>query len=148
MTDAAVSPPETAAPDISVVVPVHNESGAAVPLAREIAAAFAGRSYEMIFVDDASTDTTLAELKSVWAELGKRGVQDKVRVDFVSVDPERDTADTLAKYVGFFSPDFVAATGAAPSQGPCSCRKSRGMTAPPSRLSPRLSALAMRSSAT
>ena len=40
MTDAAVSPPETAAPDISVVVPVHNESGAAVPLAREIAAAF------------------------------------------------------------------------------------------------------------
>ena len=55
--------------------------------------------------------TTLAELKSVWAELGKRGVQDKLRVNFVSVDPDRDTADTLAKYVGFFSPDFVAATG-------------------------------------
>ena len=69
MTDAAVSPPETAAPDISVVVPVHNESGAAVPLAREIAAAFAGRSYEMIFVDDASKDTTLAELKAAMADL-------------------------------------------------------------------------------
>ena len=55
--------------------------------------------------------TTLAELKSVWAELGKRGVQDKLRFDFVSVDPDRDTADALAKYVGFFSPDFVAATG-------------------------------------
>ena len=49
-----------AIPDISVVVPVHNEEGAAGPLAREIAAAFAGRSYEMVFVDDASTDETRA----------------------------------------------------------------------------------------
>ncbi|WAC60102.1 glycosyltransferase family 2 protein [Brevundimonas sp. SL130] len=58
-----------AAPQISVVVPVHDEAGAAVPLAREIAAAFAGRSYEMIFVDDASKDATLAELKAAQAEL-------------------------------------------------------------------------------
>ena len=57
------------APDISVVVPVHDESGAAVPLAREIAEAFAGRSFEMIFVDDASRDATLAELKAVMPEL-------------------------------------------------------------------------------
>ena len=56
-------------PDISVVVPVHDEAGAAGPLAREIAAAFAGRSYEMIFVDDASRDTTLAELRALMAEL-------------------------------------------------------------------------------
>src|SRR5690606_26258290 len=56
-------------PDISVVVPVHDEAGAAGPLAREIAAAFAGRSYEMIFVDDASRDTTLAELRALQAEL-------------------------------------------------------------------------------
>lgn len=56
-------------PDISVVVPVHDEAGAAGPLAREIADAFAGRSYEMIFVDDASKDTTLAELRALMAEL-------------------------------------------------------------------------------
>ncbi|MFA4891872.1 glycosyltransferase family 2 protein [Brevundimonas sp.] len=56
-------------PDISVVVPVHNEEGAAGPLAREIAAAFAGRSYEMVFVDDASRDNTLAELRGLMAEL-------------------------------------------------------------------------------
>ena len=55
--------------------------------------------------------TTLAELKSVWADLGKRGVQDKLRFDFISVDPERDTLEVLGKYVGFFSPDFIAATG-------------------------------------
>lgn len=56
-------------PDISVVVPVHNEQGAAAPLAREIAAAFQGRSYEMVFVDDASRDETLAELRSLMADL-------------------------------------------------------------------------------
>lgn len=56
-------------PDISVVVPVHNEQGAAGPLAREIAEAFAGRSYEMIFVDDASKDGTLAELRGLMGEL-------------------------------------------------------------------------------
>lgn len=55
--------------------------------------------------------TTLAELKSAWAELGKRGLRDKLRIDFISVDPERDTPDALTKYVGFFSPDFIAATG-------------------------------------
>ncbi len=58
-----------ALPDISVVVPVHNEQGAAAPLALEIAAAFQGRSYEMVFVDDASRDETLAELRSLMADL-------------------------------------------------------------------------------
>lgn len=56
-------------PEISIVVPVHNEAGAAAPLAREIAQAFAGRAYEMVFVDDASRDSTLAELLALRAEL-------------------------------------------------------------------------------
>jgi dolichol-phosphate mannosyltransferase len=58
-----------ALPDISVVVPVHDEAGAAAALAREIALAFDGRRYEMIFVDDASRDSTLAELRAVMDEL-------------------------------------------------------------------------------
>jgi dolichol-phosphate mannosyltransferase len=56
-------------PEISIVVPVHNEAGAAGPLAREIAQAFEGRDYEMVFVDDASRDSTLAELMALRAEL-------------------------------------------------------------------------------
>jgi dolichol-phosphate mannosyltransferase len=60
---------DSSVPDVSVVVPVHNEAGAAGPLAREIAKAFAGRSYEMIFVNDASRDTTLAELQALKTEL-------------------------------------------------------------------------------
>jgi dolichol-phosphate mannosyltransferase len=58
-----------ASPEISIVVPVHDEAGAAGPLAREIAEAFAGRPHEIIFVDDASHDSTLAELRALTAEL-------------------------------------------------------------------------------
>lgn len=57
------------APDISVVVPVFDEEGAAPALAREIAAAFAGRTVEIIFVDDASRDGTRAALAALKEEL-------------------------------------------------------------------------------
>jgi glycosyltransferase involved in cell wall biosynthesis len=60
---------QNSAPEISVVVPVFDEEGAAPALAREIAAAFAGRSYEMVFVDDASRDGTRAALKALQAEI-------------------------------------------------------------------------------
>lgn len=55
--------------EFSVVVPVHDEAGNAANLAREIAAALEGRSYEMIFVDDASRDDTRGELAALKAEL-------------------------------------------------------------------------------
>lgn len=57
------------APDISVVVPVFDEEGAAPALAREIAAAFAGRNFEIVFVDDASRDGTRAALNALKAEI-------------------------------------------------------------------------------
>ncbi len=56
-------------PDISVVIPAHNEAGNVTALAREIAEALDGRNYEMIFVDDKSTDATLAELVAMKAGL-------------------------------------------------------------------------------
>ena len=55
--------------------------------------------------------TTLATFKQVFAKLKADGVADKVRFDFISVDPQRDTPEQLAKYVGYFDEDFVAATG-------------------------------------
>jgi len=57
------------APDISIVVPVFDEEGAAPGLAREIAAAFAGRDFEIVFVDDASRDGTRAALTALKAEI-------------------------------------------------------------------------------
>lgn len=56
-------------PEISVVVPVFDEEGAAPSLAREIAAAFHGASFEIVFVDDASRDGTRAALAALKGEI-------------------------------------------------------------------------------
>lgn len=52
-------------PRLSVVVPVYNEAENVEKLASEIAAALDGTAYEMIFVNDASSDDTLAVLQSL-----------------------------------------------------------------------------------
>ncbi len=50
-------------PDLSVVVPVHNERDNIVPLLTEIATALRGHvDFEIVYVDDASRDDTLAVL--------------------------------------------------------------------------------------
>jgi dolichol-phosphate mannosyltransferase len=54
---------------ISVVVPVKDEAGNVGPLAREIAAALAGESHEILFVDDGSTDGTAAALQALKGEI-------------------------------------------------------------------------------
>jgi len=54
---------------LSVVIPVCNEAENVAPLAREIHAALNGRvSFEVIFVDDGSADSTAAEVTMVRAE--------------------------------------------------------------------------------
>jgi glycosyltransferase involved in cell wall biosynthesis len=50
---------------VSIVVPVRNEAGNVAPLITEIAAALDGRwSYEIIYVNDGSTDATAERLTS------------------------------------------------------------------------------------
>jgi dolichol-phosphate mannosyltransferase len=56
---------ETSSPDISVVVPVRNEAGNIAPLVTEIEAALAGRSFEIVYINDGSTDATEAELREL-----------------------------------------------------------------------------------
>ena len=51
-----------------MVVPVCNEAENVDPLAREIHAAMSARAYEMIFVDDGSTDDTAANLAKLKRE--------------------------------------------------------------------------------
>lgn len=59
----------TAVPDLSVVVPVKDEVENAVPLLNEICAALRGRAnFEVIFVDDASRDGTVAALLAAKAQ--------------------------------------------------------------------------------
>ena len=55
---------DSSTPHISVVVPLYNEEENAPILQAELAAALAGVSHEIIFVDDGSTDRTLSSLTS------------------------------------------------------------------------------------
>ncbi len=52
---------------------------------------------------------TLMTLKHVREELADQG--DRVQVIMVSVDPERDTPESLATYVGYFDDSFIGMTG-------------------------------------
>jgi dolichol-phosphate mannosyltransferase len=55
--------------DLSVVVPVKNEAENIAPLAAEIAAALGGVvTYEILYVDDGSTDATAAEIQHLARE--------------------------------------------------------------------------------
>jgi len=67
MNDA---PPNAgAAPKVSVVVPVRNEADNVGPLFEEIARALDGRvTYEVIFVNDGSTDATGDRLRALMAQ--------------------------------------------------------------------------------
>jgi protein SCO1/2 len=53
--------------------------------------------------------TTMAEMAGVMQDLGPDA--ERVQVLFISVDPERDTPELLAKYVPAFDPRFIGLTG-------------------------------------
>ncbi len=54
--------------------------------------------------------TTMLELGRVYKVLTP-GEQERVQVLLISVDPERDTPELLAKYTTFFGPTFLGLTG-------------------------------------
>lgn len=53
--------------------------------------------------------TTMAEMASVMQQLGP--LADRVQVIFITLDPERDTPELLAKYVPAFDPRFLGLVG-------------------------------------
>ncbi|NLH82314.1 MAG: SCO family protein [Phyllobacteriaceae bacterium] len=57
--------------------------------------------------------TTLLEAEGWMKELGPDA--DRLKVVFVTVDPERDTSEKLKDYLGSFDPRFVGLTGPRPA---------------------------------
>lgn len=80
------------------------------PLTR---ASFEGR-WSVIFVGFTHCPdicpNTLALLKSVRSQLAAQ--KKDLQVVFLSVDPERDTPEVLTRYVNYFDPGFIGASGA------------------------------------
>ncbi len=57
-------------PSVSIVIPAFNEAGNLTPLMAEIAQALAGRDFEVIVVDDGSTDGTGREVAGLAGRYG------------------------------------------------------------------------------
>lgn len=55
--------PESSSPELSVVVPLYNEQDNIARLQEEIARALQGMDYELVLVDDGSTDATLQNIQ-------------------------------------------------------------------------------------
>lgn len=55
--------------------------------------------------------TTMATLNRIYPSLQAINSEDPIRVLFISVDPNRDSIERLAEYIGFFNDSFTAATG-------------------------------------
>ncbi len=67
--EAVQETPHSARPLISLVIPAMNEEENIEPLVREIAAALDGKfAYEVVFVDDASTDGTAGVIERLMAD--------------------------------------------------------------------------------
>jgi dolichol-phosphate mannosyltransferase len=67
--------------EVAVIVPVYNEEDNVLPMAREVSDAMkkAGRSYELVFVDDASTDGTWKKIEEARRRFpGVRGLRHAV----------------------------------------------------------------------
>lgn len=52
-------------PYVSVLIPAKNEAGNLIPLLEEVRAALANEAFEVIVVDDGSTDATAAQLRTL-----------------------------------------------------------------------------------
>ncbi len=75
---------------------------------------FRGRAVALYFGYTSCPDvcpTTMAELAQAMRLLGEAA--GNVQVIMVTVDPERDTADVLQRYVTAFDPRFIGLTGSA-----------------------------------
>ena len=97
---------QTASDLVSVVIPLMNEEANVAPLAAALTAALdpMGRPYEVIFIDDGSTDATLAELARAA----------KANANFKVISFKRNVGQTGAMMAGI---DFSTGSVIVPMDG-------------------------------
>ena len=76
----------SSATELSVVVPVCNEAENVLPLAREVARALEGRRFELLFVDDASTDGTADAVRKARTQVAQHHAQGETQVSHHAAD--------------------------------------------------------------
>ena len=54
--------------------------------------------------------TTLATLNDTYSKM-KDSEKERLQIVMISLDPERDTVETLAQYVPYFNEEFIGVTG-------------------------------------
>jgi len=111
---AACSPPAFKSVDITGANYAHDFSLESASGGQRSLADFRGKLVVVFFGFTQCPDvcpTTLADLAEVKKRLGAAG--DQLQVVFITIDPERDTADVLRQYVAAFDPGFVALRGSA-----------------------------------
>ena len=116
---AGIFDPARAAPEFSV----DGSDGAPLTLSR-----YRGKVVVLAFGYTSCPNVcpvTLAVLAQAHRNLGARGSQ--VQVIYLTVDPERDSAERLKQYLAAFDPGFVGGTGTALQMA--AVRKSYGVTA-------------------
>lgn len=88
-------------PELSVVIPVHNEAGNIAGLVAEVAASLRGRwRYELLVVDDHSSDDTAAVLQ------GLRADHPELRV--LRLSPQAGQSTALSHGIGHARAPWVA----------------------------------------
>src|SRR5450631_4452988 len=89
--DQTISPTpvtiEASGPELAIVIPTFNECENIEPLAAKLRETLAGIKWEVVFVDDDSTDGTVRELEKTWRRdprfrsirrVGRRGLASAV----------------------------------------------------------------------
>ncbi len=81
-----MSEPQASFPKLSLIVPLYNEEGNVQPLQQEIGEALEAIDYELILVDDGSSDNTVSEIER----------KDRVRV----IRLKKNSGQSAAMYAG------------------------------------------------
>ncbi|WP_435579515.1 glycosyltransferase [Gilvibacter sp.] len=94
---------------LSLVIPLYNEEDNVAPLTAQVAEALKGFSYELIYIDDCSTDNTRAEILKLADE----------SVHLIELKKNYGQSMALAAGIDYASGDFIVTLDGDMQNDPC-----------------------------